>query len=105
METKHEHVREAVNHVQRAVETAVDRDSFMVAVWSSKDGNVELVSRTTWKFPVGDMPVAAKLLKRSIKDARKQAEALPTANLKAVMGGQMGWTPPDADPPLPPTEE
>lgn len=50
---------------RRALDAAVDADSYLLAVFSVANGQVNLY-RLSHRFPVGDTPVALELLKRDL---------------------------------------
>lgn len=59
-------------------------DSFMVAVWGIKDGQLSLVGRSTWKFPLGDVKAAVNQLTENMKTEEAEIAPLPAADLSFV---------------------
>lgn len=55
-----------------ALDTAVDADAYLIAVFAVVDGQVHLY-RQAHRFPVGDVPVALELLKRDLEQLATDA--------------------------------
>lgn len=96
---------EAKDLAVKAIEQAQESDRWMVAVWHVKDGRVELLNKTTWKFPRGDFLAATGQLalnchEETVKHALLPSEPLPRASLF----GQFGLPPHLIDPSRPPVE-
>ena len=48
----------ALRDVKAALDKAEKAGQWMAAVWTVKDGNIQLIERTTWQFPTGDYVAA-----------------------------------------------
>jgi len=76
---QHEEMEQAVTAVEEAMESAKDDGKWMVAVWSVGEDRVYLRTRTTWSFPSGDVAIAMRLLRDSLRDDEPAPEPLPAA--------------------------
>lgn len=52
--------------LRRALNSAVDADSYLIAVFSVANGQVQLFRRSH-RFPLGDLPVAMELLQNDLR--------------------------------------
>lgn len=65
-EVNHDTQESALLAVERALSEASEDGCWMAAVWSVKDNELRLLTRTTWKFPVGDVTEALRQVQRTM---------------------------------------
>jgi hypothetical protein len=63
----------ALIEVEAALARAAEDGKWMAAVWSVKDGVLCMVTRTTWDFPVVDVPQALNMVRESLQPEKTTA--------------------------------
>lgn len=85
-------VEDAQELVQSSIQSAMKAPSWMIAVWTVKDGKLQLVNRTTWEFPTADFPAAVDQLNSLCqKEMAAGAPALPIEPLPLAMLEDAGF--------------
>jgi len=68
----------AMEAITSALEEAAKSGSWMACVWRVKDGQIQLLRRTTWHFPTGDFPIAIRQLGEQLTREADQLQTRPT---------------------------
>lgn len=85
MDSVHFQEADALEAVNQALERAKEVGKFMVAVWTPReDGQVTMQTRTTWQFPVEQLPRCVDVLYQSVADElRPKPAPLPMSPMFA----------------------